>query len=332
MATTTQLSTDDVTPRDRAPAWREWVFQHFGGLDSDLYGDTEFDGHMASSRAGDVILTKLEANRHRVLRSPQLARTSDTAYLKIVAPWQGSAAVQQEGREACARNGGWVIYDTTGSYAIDNPERTEHLIVMLPKDQMAERGVRLTDLMARHVGGASGISRVALETMRSTYQELPYMSEDAARGAGELIMQLVRLSLLELGGQETAVTQRAALKDRIKGHVARHLRDPQLSVDGIARALNCSRRHLYNAFAGDTDSLAGYIQRQRLEACVRELRGGPLAGRPITEIALSCGFSNLSHFSRVFRDHMGMSPSEFRTQPATPQPSSTAGDSMAMRP
>ena len=79
------------TARPRA-AWREWVFQHFGGLESDLYGDTDFDGHMAASHAGDVILTKLEANRHRVLRSPHLARTSETGYLKIVAPWQGSAA------------------------------------------------------------------------------------------------------------------------------------------------------------------------------------------------------------------------------------------------
>jgi len=315
MADSTLLSTDDVAARDRAPAWREWVFSHFGGLESDLYGDTEFDGHMAASRAGDVILTKLEANRHRVLRSPQLARTSETGYLKIVAPWLGSASVHQEGREACARSGGWVIYDTTGSYAIDNPERTEHLIVMLPKDQMAERGVRLNDLMARHVGGASGISRVALETMRSTYQELPHMSEDAARGAGELIMQLVRLSLLELGGQDTAVTQREALRDRIRGHVARHLRDPQLSIDGIARALNCSKRHLYNAFSGDSDTLAGYIQQQRLAACVRELQA-TAGARSITEVALSWGFSSPSHFSRVFREHTGMSPSEFRQQHA----------------
>jgi AraC-like DNA-binding protein len=312
MAASTVLSTDDVAPRDRAPVSREWVFNHFGGLDSDLYGDTEFEGHIAASRAGDVILTKLEANRHRVLRSPHLARAGDTAYLKIVAPWQGSASVQQQNRQASVCNGGWVIYDTTGCYAIENPQRVEHLIVMLPKEQMAERGVRLDDLMARHVGGASGISRVALETMRSTYQELPNMSDEAARGAGELIMQLVRLSLLELGGHATAVTQRQALKDRIRSHVARHLRDPQLSIDGIARALNCSRRLLYNAFAGDADTLAGYIQRQRLAACMRELREDPQGARAITEIALSSGFSNLSHFSRVFREHAGMSPSEFR--------------------
>ena len=142
------------------------------------------------------------------------------------------------------------------------------------------------------------------------------MSEQAARGAGELIMQLVRLSLLELAGSETAVTQREALKDRIRSHVARHLRDPQLSIDGIARALNCSRRHLYNAFAGDTHTLADYIQQQRLAACVRELREDAQGHRPITDIAMSWGFSNPSHFSRVFRDHAGMSPSEFRQRAA----------------
>ena len=335
MFASTVLSTDDIAPRERAPAWRHWVFQHFGGLESDLYGDTDFDGHLAASRAGDVILTKLEANRHRVLRSPHLARTSETAYLKIVAPWRGSAAVEQQGREACARDGGWVIYDTTGSYAIANPEPVEHLIVMLPKDQMVERGVRLGDLMARHVGGASGISRVTLETMRSIYQELPNMSEDAARGAGELIMQLVRLSLLELAGQETAMTQREALKDRIRAHVARHLPDPQLSAAGIARALNCSKRHLYNAFAGDEDSLAGYIQRRRVAACVRELCENAKGARPITEIALSWGFSNLSHFSRVFRSHTGMSPSEFRLRPGHPAELSLFGngrDSITIRP
>ena len=307
------LSTDAVAARDRAPQWREWISRHFGGLDSDLYGDTDFDGQLSASCAGDVILTKLEAGRHRVLRTPQMARQSEAGYLKIVAPWRGSARVEQQGRQAGAYAGGWVIYDTTASYAIDNPDRSEHLIVMLPKDQMAERGVRLDRLMARQVGGATGISRVALETMRNTYQELPAMSETAARGAGEMIMQLVRLSLLELADRSTAVTQREALHDRIRDHVARHLRDPQLSIDQIARTLNCSKRHLHNAFVAGDQTLSSYIQQQRLQACIQELRQDSRAERPITDVALSWGFANLSHFSRTFREHTGMSPSEFRS-------------------
>lgn len=310
-ATPTTWSTDVVAERDRAGQWSEWVYQHFGGLRSDLYGDTTFDGHIAASQAGDVILTRLEANRHRVLRTPGMARASDTAYLKIVAPWQGSATVQQSGREASASDGAWVIYDTTGAYEIANPERVDHLIVMVPKDDLGERGLRLDGVMARRLG-ASGISRVALETMRNTYQELPHMSESAAAGAGELIKQLVRLSLQEVAGAETAQTQREALRDRIRLYVQQHLRDPHLNVDAIARGLNCSRRHLYNAFTGEGESIAGYIQRQRLQACIRDLQQAGPHARPITDIALSWGFGNPSHFSRVFRDHTGKSPSEFR--------------------
>jgi AraC-like DNA-binding protein len=316
--TSATITTDSVAARDRAPQWREWVQQQFYGLDSDLYGDTEFDGHMARLCAGDVILTRLEANRHRVLSQARAARASDAAYLKIVAPWQGSASVEQQGRRAGARSGSWIIYDTTGGYTVENPERVEHLIVMLPKEKMIERGVKLDTLMARQVGTGSGISRVALETMRTTWQELPSMSEDAALGAGELIMQLVQLSLLELSGQATQVTQREALRDRIRTYVARNLRDPHLSIDAIARALNCSKRHLHNAFAEDDETLSSYILRQRLEACTRELHRNAAGQRPISDVALYWGFSNLSHFSRVFREHTGSSPSVFRNSSHAP--------------
>ena len=37
---------------------------------------------------------------------------------------------------------------------------------------------------------------------------------------------------------------------------------------------------------------------------------------PITEIALSWGFSDLSHFCRVLREHFGLSAAEFRQQHA----------------
>ncbi len=312
MTHATAVTTDDYAPAERAPVWRDWIWKQFGGLESDLYGDTVFDGHLASARAGDLLLTKLEANRHRVVRTPDMVRKSDEGYLKIVAPMKGRAGVEQMGRQAWVAPGTWTIYDTTGSYAVANPERVEHLIVMLPKAQMLERGLRLENLMARPVGGESGIARVALTTMRSTFQELPHMSADAARGAGELIAQLVRMSLLELSGQETQLSQRAALKDRIRGYVALHLRDPDLTVDRIAVALNCSKRHLYNAYADEDQTLASHIQSLRLEACIRELQHPMAQSRPITDIALSWGFNNASHFSRVFREHTGMSPSEFR--------------------
>jgi AraC family transcriptional regulator len=36
------------------------------------------------------------------------------------------------------------------------------------------------------------------------------------------------------------------------------------------------------------------------------------SGRPMSDIALSTGFSSQSNFSRAFRDAMGMTPGEYR--------------------
>jgi AraC-like DNA-binding protein len=311
------MNTDQVSPRERVGYWSSWVDRLFHGLQSDLYGDTDFDGRIATALAGDVVLTRLESNRHRVMRSAHAVRASEVGYLKIVAPFQGRAGVEQQGREAWVSPGQWSIYDTTDTYAVSNPERVEHLIVMVPKAHLAERGLALDELTARRLGADGGIARVTLETMRSAWRELPGMNEDAAASLGEVITQCVHLSLLDLAGRPTAVTQREALRERIKQHVMRHLGDPALSVEQIARALNCSRRHLYNAFADEPDGVAGYVLARRLEACRGAFDDPRWAGRSITEIALAHGFSSMAHFSRVFRAHAGLSPSEYRRERLT---------------
>jgi AraC-like DNA-binding protein len=317
------MNTDAVAPRERPGFWADWVDRLFHGLQSDLYGDTGFDGRMSTLHAGDVVLTRLEANRHRVVRSSSLVRQSELGYLKIVAPYVGCAGVEQKGREAWVTPDQWSIYDTTDSYAVANPVRVEHLIVMIPKDRLAERGLSLDALMARRLGGSGGVSRLALETMRSAYRELPGMSETAARGVGDAITQFVHLSMLDLAGIGTAVTQREALRERIKQHVTERLADPGLSgrhragaelqpAPAVQRLCRGARRR------GRLHPAA------RLEACVRDLQQAGPHARPITDIALSWGFGNPSHFSRVFRDHTGKSPSEFR--------SSTGSDALMLRP
>lgn len=308
----TLMDTGQVAASDRAGYWSDWIRRMFHGLQSDSYGDTEFDGRMRSLRAGEVVLTRLEATRHRVTRGPALVRSADSGCLKIVAPYVGCAGVEQKGRETWVTPDQWSIYDTTDSYAVANPVRVDHLIVMLPKSHLQERGLALDPLMARRLGGSGGVARLALETMRSAYRELPTMSGAAAHGVGEAITQFVHLALLELAGIATPQSQREALRERIKQHVSAHLGDPALCVDSVALALGCSRRQLYNAFAEEADGVAGYILHRRLEACRRSFDDVGNAQRSITDIAFSFGFSNMAHFSRAFRARLGMAPSDYR--------------------
>ncbi len=317
----TTLDTEAVPARERPSLWAHWIDRLFGGLKSDLYGDDRFDGRMTTVHAGDVVLTRLEANRHRVLRSHGQGRASDHGYLKIVAPYVGCAGVEQQGREAWVTPGQWSIYDTTDAYAVANPQKVEHLIVMLPRQRLVEGGLSLNPLMARRLGGTGGVARMALETMRSAHRELPGMSQSAASGVGNAITEFVRLAMLDLAGIGNAPTHLEALRERIKQHVAQHLGDPDLTVDAVARALNCSRRQLYNAFAEEPDGVAGYIQLRRIQACRQAFDDRTQDRRSITDIAFAFGFSSMAHFSRVFRGRLGVPPSDYRRrQPGLPKP------------
>ena len=79
----TTMDTDQVAPAERPGFWADCIARLFSGLKSDLYGDAGFDGRMATLHAGDVVLTRLEANRHRVMRSSALARRPEVEYLKM---------------------------------------------------------------------------------------------------------------------------------------------------------------------------------------------------------------------------------------------------------
>lgn len=82
------------------------------------------------------------------------------------------------------------------------------------------------------------------------------------------------------------------------------------SMSEVARAAGCSRARLFRIFqqaAGMTPN--DYLQRLRVS------RAGELLShttRPVTEIAISCGFSSSQYFSSVFRKYTGQTPSAFR--------------------
>ncbi len=82
------------------------------------------------------------------------------------------------------------------------------------------------------------------------------------------------------------------------------------SMGEVARAVGCSRARLFRIFqqtAGMTPN--DYLQRLRIS------RAGELlasTNRPITEIAIACGFSSSQYFSNVFRKYLGHTPTAYR--------------------
>jgi AraC-like DNA-binding protein len=55
-------------------------------------------------------------------------------------------------------------------------------------------------------------------------------------------------------------------------------------------------------------STSDFIRNIRLEQAARLLKEQKIN---VTQVAYTVGFSNLAHFSTVFRKHFGMTPSEY---------------------
>jgi len=96
------------------------------------------------------------------------------------------------------------------------------------------------------------------------------------------------------------------LKDLIQDHI-----DTNLSLKELSKDLSINPSYLSREFSKHFDNLSfgEYIRKQRIEKAI-ELMTTPAYS--LTEIAYLTGFSDQSHFTRIFRQHTGVSPFEYR--------------------
>jgi len=97
---------------------------------------------------------------------------------------------------------------------------------------------------------------------------------------------------------------------RVQDYISAHL-DQDLNLEKLAAVSAFSPFHFHRIFksvAGET--LYDFIQRIRLEKACIMLTSDP--GMKIISIAMSCGFSTASSFSKAFKQRFGITPSEYR--------------------
>lgn len=114
---------------------------------------------------------------------------------------------------------------------------------------------------------------------------------------------------MRTGAKTRATTSRAYVErvnlaiDYVEGHLGERLR-----LEAVARAAHLSPCHFHRVFrmmVGMT--LAEFVKRVRLERALFLMAHGRRAS--LTSIALACGFSSSSDFSRSFRQRFGRAPS-----------------------
>jgi len=133
----------------------------------------------------------------------------------------------------------------------------------------------------------------------------------AISSATTLVLNQLLQHYVHLGWQAPAVRGGLAPHqlNRVLDYIDSHL-DQSLLLRDLARETGLSEYHFARMFKHSKGVAPHqYVMNRRL------IKAGQLLQRttlPLTEIALTCGFSSLSHFSNRFRQVHGISPSAMR--------------------
>lgn len=266
-------------------------------------------GVIGTRRVGVTSFCRLRATPHSGVRTPRMAAGTGTGHYKVALSLQSPALITQLDRRVLLRPGDLAVYDTSEAYSVGSELEFGLLIALLPHDALelsrdrvaATAATRLTGRGSEAVRGAL----LALAEGRAAPARL-----DQAMGA---ITALVRGT-----SPVRAARNRDSgdLLEHAKEVIAYRLADPGLGPAYVAAVLGVSLRRLYTLFAEEVGPVAAYIRTRRLERARGLLLGAEGAGATVTEVALECGFTDPAHFSRLFQQAYGCSPTRFRIRAA----------------
>lgn len=309
-----QFTTDGSPAYRRLALWQDIVCDVFVGLDCKSDLGSAFRGSVTQAPLGKAVCSEVCSDRQHVYRTPSRIARSDQDFVLVALGNRGDGGVAQDGRETVIHSGEFALYDTTRPYELKFIGAFTQTIFKVPREMLQRRLGATEALTAISFGAEAPLERLAYDFIFRLCQSADRLAPGNAPALSEQAVDLLAMALSERLGKASlpSSTHRSALLYRLKAHIRARLSDPELSRAETAAALGISPRYVNDLLADEDMSFQRYVLAERLAQCRRDLASAVLAHRHISEIAFAWGFNDLSHFGRVFREHFGMSPRDFR--------------------
>ncbi|HJW01092.1 MAG TPA: helix-turn-helix domain-containing protein [Arthrobacter sp.] len=293
--------------------WKHLVAESFVPLAARTADVDGFRGQMRARVLDRMSVVEVTATSHEVHRTPALIAQAGERYFKLNLQLEGTGLLIQDNREALLRPGDLAIYDTNRPYTLAFEEEARMMVVMFPCDALSLPTDYVGQLAAVRMAGSTGLSGIVGQFIRQLSENLDVLSGPSGSRLATNALDLVSTMLhAEMDIAPDRMKPQALLAVSVREYIEANLSDPLLSPASIAAAHFISTRHLHNVFHESGTTVASWIRSQRLDGARRELRDPLHAGKPVGAVAARWGFLDAAHFSRIFRDAFGVSPSDWR--------------------
>jgi AraC-like DNA-binding protein len=312
------FSTAGLEPRRKIEFWNDTAAASFTPLVSDPVDVRSFSGRLSRTRLGELTVAEVYSDAQTVHHSRSHVARSRVAMFFVHLMLEGDSVSRQDGREARLGPGDFTLCDTTRAYEIlfENPNRM--FVVGIPETLLRRHIASPESVVAVPMSGSSGLSGLASHFLRDFWMRCREDLDPSV--APRITRAIVDLLASAYTGLPEAQPDRSSLATahrlRIVNFIEAHLGDPDLTPMRVAAACKMTPRYLHHLFSHESETVARYILRRRLEECSRALTLPAQRHRTVTAIAFEFGFNSPTHFGRVFRARYGASPREYRRRHA----------------
>ena len=250
----------------------------------------------------------------KVLRNEQLiAADRDNRIMIVINRSETPMRVKQFDREAILQLGEMVVLAMDSPSECSTPRSGASNVIMIPREMINQPGQMLERYASIRLETDYGAQELLSTHVRDLLAINEQIDEEIEIAAGDYIICLVS-SILALPGMrkfKPKAGNDTARLISVRKLIAKHYREPNYSPAALGKDLQISSRSIQILLREHGTTFTAELTRVRLEAAYATLKS-PQTKQTISEIALRCGFTELSTFYRAFRKHYGATPKQMR--------------------
>jgi AraC-like DNA-binding protein len=277
----------------------------------------DFRGSVALQELGEALtLSRTHWGPMSLLRTDRMAAKASADDVMLFCVYTaGRCRFRQQDRLVEPAAGTGMVAEARSRYERVTPTETRCMNLCFSRELLPLRAAEITDCCARSIDPAAPAMRLLSSYLNRLFEVADDLTGHQRGDTGRAAVDLLAMALRDVTPSVPGADGSAAvLLDVIRTHVRKHLADPELHVEELARRHHVSVRQTYILFERIGTTPGAYLREQRLLAA-RTMLADPRCDRlAISSIAAAVGFRDLSTFERAFRRQYGTTPAGWRRE------------------